>query len=224
MPVATHWLASYLPGWHEVTILQPPPCRRRPYGWRRLGFAIFHPPGNCCLACSSYTAGGMITCGEPRCETPRTCPSSVQALMMERKSPTFISHRVLMRCHFSVVFTQTMKCGVGFNVLLCRGETWVARLDGHVVGFLTLIGDDLDQLYLRPGHYRRGIGSLLLTKAKERSAGRLHLFTFQRNERARAFYEAHGFRIVNLSDGSRNEEGEPDVLYEWLGDQTTSTI
>lgn len=37
------------------------------------------------------------------------------------------------------------------TVLLCRGETWVARLDGHVVGFLTLIGDDLDQLYLRPG-------------------------------------------------------------------------
>jgi ribosomal protein S18 acetylase RimI-like enzyme len=105
-----------------------------------------------------------------------------------------------------------------------KGETRVARLDGHVVGFLTLIGDDLDQLYLRPRYYRRGIGSLLLTKAKERSAERLRLFTFQRNERARAFYEAHGFRIVNLNDGSRNEEGEPDVLYEWLGEQTTSPI
>ena len=93
-----------------------------------------------------------------------------------------------------------------------------------MVGFLTLIGDDLDQLYLRPRYYRRGIGSLLLTKAKERSAERLRLFTFQRNERARAFYEAHGFRIVNLNDGSRNEEGEPDVLYEWLGEQTTSPI
>ena len=110
------------------------------------------------------------------------------------------------------------------NVLLRRGETWVARLDGHVVGFLTLIGDDLDQLYLRPRYYRRGIGSLLLTKAKERSAERLRLYMFQRNERARAFYEAHGFRIVNLNDGSRNEEGEPDVLYEWLGEQTTSRI
>ena len=43
------------------------------------------------------------------------------------------------------------------------------------------------------------------------------LFTFQRNERARAFYEAHGFRIVNLSDGSRNEEGEPDVLVRMAG-------
>jgi GNAT superfamily N-acetyltransferase len=101
------------------------------------------------------------------------------------------------------------------NVLLTRGETWVARLNRSVVGFVTLIGDDLDQLYLLPGHYRRGIGSLLLAKAKERSPGRLHLFTFQRNERARAFYEAHGFRIVGLNDGSRNGEGEPDVLYEW---------
>ena len=103
------------------------------------------------------------------------------------------------------------------NVLLRRGETWVARLDGHVVGFLTLISDDLDQLYLRPRYYRRGIGSLLLTKAKERSAERLRLFTFQRNERARAFYEAHGFRIVNLNDGSRNEEGEPDGAVRMAG-------
>jgi ribosomal protein S18 acetylase RimI-like enzyme len=101
------------------------------------------------------------------------------------------------------------------NVLLYRGETWIALLNKSVVGFLALIGDDLDQLYLLPGYYRRAIGSLLLAKAKERSPERLHLFTFQRNERARAFYEAHGFRIVDSNDGSRNEEGEPDVLYEW---------
>jgi len=44
----------------------------------------------------------------------------------------------------------------------------------------------------------------------------LHLFTFQRNARARAFYEAHGFRLVDLSDGARNEEGEPDARYDWV--------
>ncbi|WP_439498078.1 GNAT family N-acetyltransferase [Bosea sp. (in: a-proteobacteria)] len=98
---------------------------------------------------------------------------------------------------------------------LGRGEIWTARLDGQIVGFLALDGDELDQLYLRPGHYRRGIGSLLLDKAKERSPERLRLFTFQRNARARAFYEAHGFRIVDLNDGERNEEGEPDILFEW---------
>ena len=101
------------------------------------------------------------------------------------------------------------------HVRLATGETWVAREDGRILGFLSLDGEDLDQLYLLPGQFRRGIGSLLLAKAKELSPQRLHLFTFQRNAAARAFYERHGFRLIDLNDGERNEEGEPDVLYEW---------
>jgi GNAT superfamily N-acetyltransferase len=80
---------------------------------------------------------------------------------------------------------------------------------------MALDREDLDQLYLKPGHYRRGIGSQLMAKAKERSPRRLHLFCFQRNLRARAFYESHGFVIADLNDGSRNVEGEPDILYVW---------
>lgn len=80
---------------------------------------------------------------------------------------------------------------------------------------MTVNGEELDQLYLLPGHFRRGLGSLLLDKARERSPARLCLFTFQRNQAARAFYERHSFRIVDVNDGERNEEGEPDVLYEW---------
>ncbi|WP_306226665.1 GNAT family N-acetyltransferase [Bosea beijingensis] len=101
------------------------------------------------------------------------------------------------------------------HVRLATGETWVAREAGRILGFLCLDGEDLDQLYLLPGEFRRGIGSSLLAKAKERSPERLHLFTFQRNTAARAFYERHGFRLVDLNDGERNEEGEPDALYEW---------
>lgn len=101
------------------------------------------------------------------------------------------------------------------TVMLAQGETWIARRDGRILGFVTLDGEELVQLYLRPGEYRRGLGSMLLAKAKDRSPGRLYLFTFERNTRARAFYEAHGFRIVDRSDGSRNEEGEPDIRYAW---------
>lgn len=101
------------------------------------------------------------------------------------------------------------------TVRLASGETWVAREAGRILGFLCLDGEGLDQLYLLPGAFRRGIGSLLLAKARERSPERLHLFTFQRNAAARAFYERHGFRLVDLNDGDRNEEGEPDALYEW---------
>ena len=101
------------------------------------------------------------------------------------------------------------------TIRLATGETWVAREAGRILGFLCLDGEDLDQLYLLPGELRRGIGSLLLAKARELSPERLHLFTFQRNTAARAFYERHGFRLVDLNDGERNEEGEPDALYEW---------
>ncbi|MDR6873827.1 GNAT superfamily N-acetyltransferase [Bosea sp. BE125] len=101
------------------------------------------------------------------------------------------------------------------DTLLATRETWIARSGQSIVGVLALQGEDLDQLYLLPGWYRRGIGSLLLAKAKELSPTRLTLFTFQRNARARAFYEAHGFHIVEMGDGTGNEEGEPDILYEW---------
>jgi len=40
-------------------------------------------------------------------------------------------------------------------------------------------------------------------------------WVFQRNEGARRFYERHGCRLVELTDGSGNEEKEPDALYEW---------
>ena len=101
------------------------------------------------------------------------------------------------------------------DTLLATRETWIARSGGSIVGVLALQGEDLDQLYLLPGWYRRGIGSLMLAKAKELSPTRLTLFTFQRNARARAFYEAHGFHIVEMGDGTGNEEGEPAILYEW---------
>ena len=43
----------------------------------------------------------------------------------------------------------------------------------------------------------------------------LSLYTFQVNDGARRFYERHGFVVAALGDGSDNEEGQPDIRYEW---------
>ena len=43
----------------------------------------------------------------------------------------------------------------------------------------------------------------------------IRLRTFQENIQAMRFYEKHELKIVELSDGSKNEEQCPDVLYEW---------
>jgi GNAT superfamily N-acetyltransferase len=101
------------------------------------------------------------------------------------------------------------------DTLLPNAEVWVAEVAGRAVGYLALVGDSLDHLYVGPPHQGRGVGSLLLAKAKALRPAGLRLFAFQRNHRARAFYEARGFAPVRLSDGTGNEEKEPDVLYEW---------
>ena len=91
----------------------------------------------------------------------------------------------------------------------------VAAARGAVAGFMTLGESELDQLYVRPGSWGRGIGSRLLSLALTRRPGGLGLYTFQVNDRARAFYERHGFTIVDLDDGARNEERQPDIRYRW---------
>jgi GNAT superfamily N-acetyltransferase len=72
----------------------------------------------------------------------------------------------------------------------------------------------IDQLYVLPEVQARGVGSELLQIAK-RACERLQLWTFQRNLGARRFYEARGFALVEETDGTRNEEKEPDARYLW---------
>jgi putative acetyltransferase len=74
--------------------------------------------------------------------------------------------------------------------------------------------DFIEHLFIRPEAQNAGLGLQLLEKAKQASA-ELSLWTFQRNERARRFYERHGFVAVTETDGADNEEKLPDVLYRW---------
>lgn len=85
---------------------------------------------------------------------------------------------------------------------------------GAMTGMIAFRDGWIEQLYVLPEAQRRGTGSALLDIAM-RAADRLRLWTFQRNVRARGFYEARGFKLIAHSDGARNEENEPDVLYLW---------
>jgi len=92
-------------------------------------------------------------------------------------------------------------------------EAWGA-FDGELIGFIAFREGWIDQLYVAPDRQREGAGATLLQIAKAASS-RLSLWTFQRDAGARRFYEKHGFAAVEQTDGSRNEEREPDVRYCW---------
>ena len=92
-------------------------------------------------------------------------------------------------------------------------EVW-GVLDREVIGFVSFRRGWIDQLYVLPEWQGRGAGLALLQVAKSASSD-LRLWTFQQNIRARRFYERHGFVALRQTDGSNNEEREPDVLYQW---------
>ena len=101
------------------------------------------------------------------------------------------------------------------DVLLTSCHTVVAVREAEILGFAALDGDMLEHLYLRPDARRQGIGTLLLDEVKRRSPGGVSLRVFQQNTAARAFYEAHGFTVLDTSDGRRNMENLPDMTLRW---------
>ena len=99
--------------------------------------------------------------------------------------------------------------------LVDRHEVWLAEEADRVLGFAAISETKLEQLYVHPDEQGRGAGAALLAKTKERRPAGFTLWVFQQNERARRFYEAHALTLVELTDGSGNEEKTPDARYEW---------
>ena len=102
------------------------------------------------------------------------------------------------------------------KVLPCCA-VWVAERAETLLGLIAIEAPWIRQLAVFPEHQRRGLGTALLAKARECSPRELRLFTFQRNNQARAFYERHGFTVVALGV-SPAPELEPDVEYRWVGE------
>jgi GNAT superfamily N-acetyltransferase len=133
--------------------------------------------------------------------------------------------RILLRCRNEMDYLPPVPeehvSRIAGDMFEWHDEVWLAEREGRAVGFLALRRsrshgcETLEKLYVDPPEQGRGIGTVLLDKAKELRPGSLHLWVFQKNEGARRFYERHGFRLVKLTDGAENMEREPDALYAW---------
>jgi GNAT superfamily N-acetyltransferase len=91
---------------------------------------------------------------------------------------------------------------------------WGAFAGGAMTGLIAFREGWIEQLYVLPDAQGQGVGTSLLKLARD-AFDDLRLWTFQRNANARRFYEARGFALVRETDGSDNEEKEPDALYRW---------
>jgi ribosomal protein S18 acetylase RimI-like enzyme len=104
------------------------------------------------------------------------------------------------------------------DVVYPQRRTLVAGTESVVTGFVTIDTEGfISALYLRPQYRRLGIGSLLMRNAKEELGDVVKLYCFEANTAALNFYDNHGFKEINRTDGD-NEEKLPDILLEWQAD------
>ncbi len=75
-------------------------------------------------------------------------------------------------------------------------DVTVYEHEGHVVGFVAMVGNEVGGLFVHPDFQRRGIGRALLDSARE-SRPFLELDVFEANEIGRRFYRAYGFRQLD---------------------------
>lgn len=93
---------------------------------------------------------------------------------------------------------------------LPNAETWVITEDGQVIGFISLLGNEVGGLFVHADYHGTGAGRALLDKARA-LYGDLHLEVFEKNDVGRRFYEKYGFVFVRKA--INNDTGE---MAHWL--------
>jgi putative acetyltransferase len=76
-------------------------------------------------------------------------------------------------------------------------DTTVAEVDGEVAGFIMVVGDEVEQVYVGRDYRGQGVADTLLQEAERQVAAGGHdvawLAVVTGNARARAFYERQGW-------------------------------
>ena len=75
-------------------------------------------------------------------------------------------------------------------------ETSVFETEGRVVGFVSMIGNEVGGIFVTPEYQYQGVGRALMDHVAA-SRTHLELDVFKANVKARRFYELCGFRVVN---------------------------
>jgi len=92
-------------------------------------------------------------------------------------------------------------------------QVWAAKNNAEIIGFVALQQNFIDQLYIHENFQSKGLGGFWVAQAKTIYPEFLELYTFAANVKAIAFYEKHGFEIIER--GIAPDEKMPDVKMRW---------
>jgi len=128
--------------------------------------------------------------------------SDLDGVLSSWESASKIAHPFLKE-----EFLETERYNIP-NVYLPNTDTWVAEVEGNVVGFIALMGNEVGALFLDPKFHGNGIGKSLMDKARELNET-LEVEVFKANSIGREFYDRYGFKLLS---GSIHEPTNQEVL------------
>ena len=74
-------------------------------------------------------------------------------------------------------------------------ETWVYEKDNSIIGFISMIENEIGGLFVLPENHTKGIGTQLVDFVKKEHKD-LEVEVFEKNAIGRAFYDKYGFEII----------------------------
>ena len=93
------------------------------------------------------------------------------------------------------------------------GDTTVATVDGAVAGFVMVVDDEVEQVYVSALHRGTGVAAVLMDEAERQvranGHGKAWLAVVAGNARARAFYERAGWCDEGPFEYAAASEGGP---------------
>jgi putative acetyltransferase len=82
------------------------------------------------------------------------------------------------------------------DIYIPNTETWVYEDNNAVIGFISMLGNEIGGLFVLPNNHFKGIGTQLVNFIRE-SHSELDVEVFEKNAIGRAFYEKYGFVQIN---------------------------
>ena len=91
------------------------------------------------------------------------------------------------------------------EIYIPNSETWVYENDLGILGFISMIDNEIGGLFVLPQNQSTGIGTKLVNYVSKFNE-KLEVEVFVKNEIGRAFYNKHGFNLIKEFTHDESEE------------------
>jgi len=92
-------------------------------------------------------------------------------------------------------FTQMVKKAMT-EIYLPDSDTWVYEDSNTIIGFISMVENEIGGLFVNPKNHSKGIGTSLVNHMKQFHK-ELEVEVFEQNKIGRPFYEKSGFKTIH---------------------------